>query len=68
MSEPPVGTIVHDRTGWAWERLDDGWHIWHYPFGDAIPDPEGRPFLGTDAFPWRTLIVRYGPITQGMQP
>ena len=67
-NEPPIGTIVHTPGGIAFERLENGWHMWECPWGDGKPDPEHRMFLSQWHEDWHTIIVRYGPITQGMQP
>jgi len=55
----PVGTIVHDRAGWAWRKSDKGWH--GAVLAPAWPWSEA-------ATPARLLVVKYGPITVGAQP
>lgn len=69
---PPVGSIVHDRAGCAWKRQPSGFWLYvpasHPPRRSATEWPPAGFQLPDDAIPWERLIVRYGPITMGLQP
>ncbi len=65
--EPPVGSVVVDRVGRAWQRLETGLygHHWHVAgkLASFIPDLADAPRLS-----WGHLLLQRGPVTLAFAP
>lgn len=63
MKEPPLGSVVIDRTGAAWQRVPNGWAIagtdgsWFYAWEQVIAETSNNQYVYPEHFLDDPIIV-----------